>query len=52
MPAIDLYEGDNYVPKDGVRIVEMEQLCDMEEMVNNGLCNIPNRYYLIKYLNM
>jgi len=38
MLVIYLHEGDNYVPRDGVHIVEMEQLCDMEEMVNNALC--------------
>ena len=42
MPAIDLHEGDNYVLRDGVRIVEMEQLCDMEEMVNNALCQFES----------
>jgi len=42
MPAIDLHEGDNYVFRDGVRIVEMEQLCDMEEMVNNALCQFQS----------
>jgi len=30
MPVVDLHEGDNYVPRDGVRNVVMEQLCDME----------------------
>jgi len=33
MPIVDLHEGDNFALRDGVRIVEMEQLCDMEEMV-------------------
>jgi len=44
MPIVDLHEGDNSVPKDGVRTVEMEQLCDMEEMVNNVCVNFnqPN----------
>ena len=42
MSAIDLHEGDNYVPRDGVRTVEMEQLCDMEEMVNNALCQFQS----------
>ena len=42
MPTIDLHEGDNYVLRDGVRTVEMEQLCDMEEMVNNALCQFQS----------
>ena len=42
MPVVDLHEGDNFVPRDGVRIVEMEQLCDMEEVVNNALCHFQS----------
>jgi len=38
MPGVDLHEGDNYVLRDGVCTTEMEQLCDMEEMVNTALC--------------
>jgi len=42
MPVVDLHEGDNFIPRDGVPIVEMEQLCDMEEMVNNALCQFQS----------
>jgi len=38
MPHVDLHEGDNSILRDDVRNVEMEQLCAMEEMVNNALC--------------
>jgi len=42
MLHVDLHEDDDFVLRAGVRNVEMEQLCDMEEMVSNALCQFES----------
>jgi len=42
MPHVYLHEGDNFVLRYDVRTFWMEQLCDMEEMLNNALCQFES----------